>query len=117
MTISVLKALTIHSLLLLSLHAAVIPPENEGIVQQIQWGPCDIDWGIFERSIHVDTDCAILHVPLDYTDTTSTRTLPLHLAKVNATKEPFMGSIVLNPGGPGASGIQDLAFSGAIYNR
>lgn len=114
---SITQAVMIVPLLLLSLHAVAQSRDGEGIVQQLQWKPCNIDWGDFVRDVHVDIDCATLNVPLDYTNTTSKQTLQLHLAKVNATKEPSKGSIIFNPGGPGASGIQDLALSGAIYNR
>jgi pimeloyl-ACP methyl ester carboxylesterase len=52
-------------------------------------------------------DCAHMDVPLDYTDLHS---VPLELAlfKVNATEEPRLGSVMINFGGPGGTGAQNL---------
>ena len=54
-------------------------------------------------------DCASLPVPLDYTDSGS-GTLDLALIRVNATKEPVLGSVLWNPGGPGGTGVENLAI-------
>lgn len=48
--------------------------------------------------------CGNLSVPLDYSDSSSSKTLNLSLVKVAATKEPHQGSILFNPGGPGIPG-------------
>ena len=56
-------------------------------------------------------DCASLSVPLDYTDSASSQ-LDLALFKINATKEPVLGSVLWNPGGPGGTGADNLAASG-----
>ena len=52
-------------------------------------------------------DCAHLKVPLDYTNPSS---VPLELAlfKVSATEEPRLGSVMINFGGPGGTGAQNL---------
>lgn len=92
-------------------------PTHQSDVVKLQWAPCKLDIGPLQRNIHVQLNCAELNVPLDYTDPRCEQTLPLQLVKVNATKKPFMGSIIFNPGGPGVSGIEDLAFTGALYNR
>jgi pimeloyl-ACP methyl ester carboxylesterase len=52
-------------------------------------------------------DCAHLEVPLDYTNSSSVP-LELSLFKVNATQEPKLGSILINFGGPGGTGAQNL---------
>lgn len=55
-------------------------------------------------------------MPLDYTDPSSNATMDLQIVKVNATKQPSRGSILFNPGGPGAPGrdfITDAAGSGS----
>ncbi|KIV91381.1 hypothetical protein PV10_05925 [Exophiala mesophila] len=52
-------------------------------------------------------DCATLSVPLDYTDTSSGN-LDLSLFRVNATAEPVLGSVLMNFGGPGGTGAENL---------
>lgn len=54
-----------------------------------------------------DFDCAHLEVPLDYTNSSSVP-LELSLFKVNATQEPKLGSVLINFGGPGGTGAQNL---------
>ncbi|ETN45711.1 uncharacterized protein HMPREF1541_09544 [Cyphellophora europaea CBS 101466] len=52
-------------------------------------------------------ECGSLTVPLDYTEPDSD---PLDLAvfRVKATKEPVLGSVMFNPGGPGGTGGLDF---------
>jgi pimeloyl-ACP methyl ester carboxylesterase len=57
-------------------------------------------------------DCAHLEVPLDYTFSSSTL-LQLSLFKVNATEEPRLGSVLINFGGPGGTGAQNLPIFAA----
>lgn len=52
-------------------------------------------------------DCAQLPVPLDYTDPNSPA-LSISVFRVNATKEPVLGSIIMNFGGPGGAGAENL---------
>ncbi|ERF70267.1 hypothetical protein EPUS_09105 [Endocarpon pusillum Z07020] len=63
--------------------------------RSIEWFPCTLD---IEGT---PSTCGTLAVPLDYTEQGSERLLNLSLIKVNATKEPFKGSVMFNPGGPG----------------
>jgi pimeloyl-ACP methyl ester carboxylesterase len=51
--------------------------------------------------------CADLTVPLNYADP-SAGTIKLALAELPATGKHVVGDLVMNPGGPGASGIQFL---------
>ena len=78
----------------------------------IDWHPCpDVEAEISEAvglPIPLPFDCASLPVPLDYTDPES-GTLDLALMKVNATKDPVLGSVLWNPGGPGGTGFENLA--------
>ncbi|QRV73986.1 alpha/beta hydrolase family protein [Ceratobasidium sp. AG-Ba] len=52
------------------------------------------------------TECAYLTVPRDYSDPHANDTVSLFLRKVPATVGPndYLGSILINPGGPGGSG-------------
>ncbi|KXS10649.1 hypothetical protein M427DRAFT_159014 [Gonapodya prolifera JEL478] len=50
-------------------------------------------------------DCAKLTVPLEYADASSHETATIPLVRFNATAAVRKGSILVNPGGPGASGV------------
>lgn len=74
----------------------------------VSWGKCEYPWektpyNQFKQPL----ECATLTVPLDYSDDTDERTIDLDLVKIAATKEPRLGSMLYNPGGPGESGIQN----------
>ncbi|HET6855957.1 MAG TPA: alpha/beta hydrolase [Streptomyces sp.] len=80
--------------------------------QKLKWTPCG------------DLQCARLTVPMDYGRPGTGKTFVLPVAKA-ATADPAerIGSLVYNPGGPGASGISDLksgtaeTFSAALRER
>ncbi|KAI1791415.1 TAP-like protein-domain-containing protein [Ganoderma leucocontextum] len=67
----------------------------------IQWGPCD-------PSIVTDTtlSCGFFEVPIDYHDPSAGKGR-LAVIKANATGES-RGTLFVNPGGPGGSGLQAL---------
>lgn len=73
-------------------------PRNGGI----QWGPCE------HETEGLPVECGKLAVPLDYTDTSSNRTLDLALIKYPAQNGPSQGSIMLNFGGPGQDGLNSM---------
>ena len=73
--------------------------------RSIEWFPCTL---VAEGP---PSTCGTLAVPLDYTEQESGKLLNLSLVKVNATKEPFKGSILFNPGGPGLPGRSLLTGS------
>ena len=69
--------------------------------QQLEWSPCD------------RFECASLRVPLDYAAPDAAKDLTLRVLRVKARdQEHRLGSLLVNPGGPGASGI-DYAAGGA----
>jgi len=92
---------------LLTLLLATSATHARSTNQTISWFPCPPS-----ASINTTTDggvpltCGSLTVPLDYTKPNSTQTLQLQLTKITATKQPSKGSIILQPGGPGAPGAQ-----------
>ncbi|KPI37164.1 putative hydrolase [Cyphellophora attinorum] len=88
------------------------PPES-----CLDWTPCNISFGYqgWLTPPPYPYQCANLTVPLDYTDPNS-EDLTLDLLRVEALHKPAKKSILLNPGGPGASGIQFVALtSDAIH--
>ena len=59
--------------------------------------------------------CATLHVPLDYTKPAG-RTITLALIRKPAkSRSGRIGSLLLNPGGPGASGLEFLRNASEIF--
>ncbi len=71
--------------------------------QELDWKDCD------------GNDCATLEVPLDYADPHG-ETIELSVLRVPATgkQDRRVGSLVVNPGGPGGSGV-DYASNAATY--
>ncbi|KAK2765147.1 hypothetical protein FQN54_008846 [Arachnomyces sp. PD_36] len=111
---------TSASLLLLASTAAAFPHAVRDQQQQrnyssLSWSKCDLP-GFDYSKVEVPIHCANLDVPLDYTHPED-GDLSLQLIKVNATKEPVLGSILFNPGGPGGSGVEDVAQKGHIYDE
>jgi hypothetical protein len=83
--------------------------------------PCNLDFPESFKSIieaqNETLDCATLSVPLDYSNPNDGRSIDLQLIRAKATKEPFKGSILTNPGGPGGSGVQEIALAGPLYSE
>ena len=63
-------------------------------------------------------ECARLIVPLDWSNTSNPNKLILAIARQPATvpedHEDFGGTIQINPGGPGGSGVQFIRFVGKV---
>ncbi|KAG9199601.1 hypothetical protein G6514_008363 [Epicoccum nigrum] len=86
----------------------------------LDWAPCDLDFPPTYKAVIAKNKeplfCATLTVPLDYTDDSEDgETVDLQLIKVKANKQPFKGSILTNPGGPGGSGVEFIAIQGSQY--
>jgi hypothetical protein len=75
----------------------------------IEWFSCPQN-----ESTVAPYECGTLQVPLDYTNLT-TGTLDLQMVRVNHTKEPFMGSILFNTGGPGLATRPLIAEAGFAF--
>ena len=94
--------------------AGSAPPGLEAFYgQQLAWGPCAPFAATEEdRRIYADPSlqCARMQVPLDYAapeGRTGTIAVLRHAAPASPQR---IGSLVINPGGPGASGIQTAAY-------
>ncbi len=62
-----------------------------------------LDW----KGCGGDNECAKLTVPLDYGHPDNGKTVKVALLRVRATdKKKRIGSLLINPGGPGASGVK-----------
>ncbi|CAN2169856.1 MhpC Predicted hydrolases or acyltransferases (alpha/beta hydrolase superfamily) [Candidatus Nanopelagicaceae bacterium] len=77
----------------------------------------EIDW----KNCRQDFQCATLAVPIDYTKL-STGTFEIALLKYEARTSKKLGSLIVNPGGPGGSGVDyayaaEYIFSPAILDR
>ena len=77
----------------------------------------EINW----KSCNQDFKCATLAVPIDYEKLT-TGTFEIALLKYEARTSKKLGSLIVNPGGPGGSGVDyayaaEYIFSPAILDR
>jgi pimeloyl-ACP methyl ester carboxylesterase len=75
--------------------------------QKIRWSACE------GMEIPKDLQCGKVTVPLDY-DRPGSGTLDLALARYRATGDA-RGSVLLNFGGPGGSGVSELAAGGKDF--
>ncbi|WP_232247766.1 alpha/beta hydrolase [Kitasatospora azatica] len=80
--------------------------------QQVAWAPCADD----PETKNVDEStfqCGTAHVPLDYANP-ATEAIDLALVRKPAAKQDQrLGSLFLNPGGPGGSGIEEVTNGAA----
>lgn len=80
--------------------------------QTLQWSPCDA------------AECSTLRVPVDYANP-SGPTIEVAVVRVRSTGQDRIGSLVVNPGGPGGSGVDyaknqlwgDFVVSKAVMKR
>ncbi|KAF5586550.1 tripeptidyl aminopeptidase [Fusarium pseudocircinatum] len=119
-----INIIPIHLLLFLHCtHATVLPKDGapsiprdaQGISSQsrIKWTRCNLGIPKYkELEKNKAFECGNLTVPLDYTGKYSSNTTTLNLIKLKATEKSTekapKGSIIMNFGGPGASGVDGL---------
>ncbi|MFD8706377.1 alpha/beta hydrolase [Kitasatospora sp. NPDC059648] len=91
--------------------------------QQITWADCPADPRAEKAKIDLSgMQCGKLHVPLDYA-APAADAIDLALIKYPATaKDQRIGSLMVNPGGPGASGVEMVKygakdFEGTLHTR
>lgn len=82
--------------------------------QELTFGSCEsFAATTLEEQLYVDPfNCARLEVPLNYDDPTG-ETMQIAVLRLPAQGEPSerIGSLVINPGGPGGSGMQVAVLS------
>lgn len=81
--------------------------------QDIQWGPCKEG----EYNSTLPLECGKLQVPLDYTQTNSTKRLELEMVRIPAATQPAQGTIQFNFGGPGEPGREELVMLGPLLQQ
>lgn len=86
------------------------------LAQTVDWSDCP-DSDKYLDDIPTGAQCATVDVPVDYFDNASGRgTMQIALIRI-AAEGPSKGSLLLNPGGPGASGFDTVAQSAADLQR
>ncbi|MBG0560027.1 alpha/beta hydrolase [Actinoplanes aureus] len=78
-----------------------------------QWTPCpDVPEGLVGRAASGMTyECASVAVPQDWAAPNSGETYEIELLRIRSKKQKNrIGSLLLNPGGPGASGIDTAVY-------
>jgi pimeloyl-ACP methyl ester carboxylesterase len=79
------------------------PPLERFYQQRLQWSPCS------------GGECSTLRVPLDYRHPAGT-TIGVAIFRSKATSpQTRIGSLIMNPGGPGASGIDFARSAGQFF--
>ncbi|WP_196073472.1 alpha/beta hydrolase [Nakamurella alba] len=101
--------------------SAGIGPVPDGLesfyTQQLSWGPCaDYATTAADQQYYASdlVECARLTVPLAYDDPTG-QTITIGVLRQQATGTDRIGSLLFNPGGPGASGmslVSQIAVAG-----
>jgi pimeloyl-ACP methyl ester carboxylesterase len=82
-----------------------------------RWTPCPDVWqGTFEQAPpNVTFDCATVNVPQDWTAPANGKTFGIAIVRGRTTgQRDRVGSLLINPGGPGASGI-DYAVYRSVF--
>ncbi|GAA1995054.1 alpha/beta hydrolase [Microbacterium pumilum] len=76
-------------------------PDTSGVpAELLPYYEQAIDWS----SCNETFECAMVRAPLDWSDPTG-RDIELSIIRSRAEAGPAMGSLLVNPGGPGASGV------------
>ncbi|WP_216911884.1 alpha/beta hydrolase [Nocardia noduli] len=89
------------------------PPAPAGLErfysQSVRWGDCD-GFGDPEDRLPPSAECAKITVPVDYAKPDGA-TAQIALSRIQASGDKI-GSLLLNPGGPGGSGLSMVSIAG-----
>lgn len=99
----------IATLVLTGVESADAASENSNNSRNVQWSPCFQE---VTEATGTAYECTLINVPLDY-DSPSGGTIALSLVRIPASHPAIhRGSLFLNPGGPGGSGVDFTLFFG-----
>ena len=78
--------------------------------------PAAIDWrACTESSLQAaGAECATVTAPLDWSAPQDGRTVRIAVSRVRHTEQPYRGVMLVNPGGPGASGLQYATLGSSV---
>lgn len=82
------------------------------VEETIAWGPCTMP-----SLQEIDAQCARLEVPLDYANPHGKKIgIAVSRLRHNVTQDKYQGIVLMNPGGPGGSGLDMITLS-LKFNR
>lgn len=81
--------------------------------QHVQWKACPKELLAKARDHEGTYECASVNVPVDY-DNPDKKTMEIHMLREKAGSDDVQGSIFVNPGGPGGSGIEFMLNGGSM---
>jgi pimeloyl-ACP methyl ester carboxylesterase len=81
--------------------------------KKAQFGTSELNW----RACEDGFQCATLRVPRDWDRPRKSGKISLSLIRLPATSKPALGSLLINYGGPGASGVASLRGSGKLIRE
>lgn len=80
--------------------------------QELSWGECEPEWLLESTPEDNDFSCATVDVPALYDGmTTEVPDFRLALMRHSAESGDAVGTVFINPGGPGVSGMEQLQYS------
>lgn len=89
--------------------------------QEIEWYECGPDEGLDGETADALSDvgfdleqigCALITAPLDWNDTADHDTITLSIVHIPSTGDEPLGTLMGNPGGPGATGVDFMLGMG-----
>ena len=108
------------SLGLVTLTTALVSPTDSNI-KDFDWTALKPSTSLNYTSCYDGLKCARLQVPLDWLDESNDERVTLAViaqpAVVNEDDESFGGSIIVNPGGPGGSGVDFIRSGGKLIQK
>lgn len=78
--------------------------------QELRWGDCE------DVSNGSDLECADLSVPVDYADPEGATTTVV-MARATGGADASRGSLIMNPGGPGGSGVDLMQYASTFFSQ